>query len=81
MKHVVCYNGITYCFVKDETDERFEHFVDRVWWIVKNIQLHPNIDKTYIYNMSFIWSNVYHMDVAYHDSIMQELQQFTKTCY
>lgn len=81
MKHIVTFNGITYIFTKDEIDEPYEHFVNRVWWIVKNIHLNQDVDKTYIHNMSFLWSNVYHMGVVYSDEIMTELDKYTKSCF
>jgi hypothetical protein len=74
MKHIITYNGKTYVFVKDEIDEVHQHFLNRVWWIVKNIDKHPNIDKNTLYNMSFVWSNVVHMGVTYDDKTMEQLE-------
>jgi hypothetical protein len=76
MKHIITYNGKTYVFVKDEIDEVYQHFLNRVWWIVKNIDLHPNVDKNMLYNMSFVWSNVVHIGVVYDEKIMEQLEAY-----
>jgi hypothetical protein len=76
MKHIITYNGKTYVFVKDEIDEIHQHFLNRVWWIVKNIDKYPDVDKHTLYNMSFVWSNVVHMGVVYNEKIMQQLETY-----
>ncbi len=73
MKHLVTYNGKTYVFVKEEPDEVYSHFVNRVWWLVKTMNKYPKNQASYLYNMSYIWSNVYHHGVVYDKNIMDEL--------
>lgn len=77
MKHIITYNGRTYVFVKDEEDEAHQHFINRVWWIVKNIDRVPNVDRKTLYNLSYIWSNVYHSGVTYDDTLMAQLANYT----
>lgn len=77
IKHSIIYNGKTYIFVKEEEEEAYQHFVNRTWWIVKNIDRMPNIDKKQLCNLSFIWSNVHHFGVIYDDVIMTQLTNFS----
>lgn len=74
MKHTVFYNGKTYVFYKQEEREPYEHFVNRCWWIVKNIDV--SNDMNYLYHMSYIWSNVYYNNVSYNEQVMKELEKF-----
>jgi hypothetical protein len=74
MKHIITYNGKTYVFVKDEEHEAHQHFINRIWWIVKIIDRMPNTDIKTLYNLSYIWSNVHHLGVIYDDSIMAHLE-------
>ena len=76
MKHIITFNGKTYVFVKDEHEEAYRHFINRAWWIVKNIDKRPDVDKKTLYHLSFIWSNMHHLGVVYDNSIMTQFEKY-----
>jgi hypothetical protein len=69
----ICWQGNTYVFHKMDKTETDEHFRDRVWWIVKNLD---KASLEHLVNMSYIWSNVVHLKTRYDTKIMGELDTY-----
>jgi hypothetical protein len=73
---LITFKGVIYTITKEECDEPNSVFINRVWWIVKNID-NPNTKSIKeLCNLSYIWSNIYHNGVSYDKNIMLEITQY-----
>lgn len=68
--HVIKYKSSIYYF-KNDLSEDNDKFIERCWFIVKNIN--NNNSYEYIKNLSHIWINHKYLNTIYDDSIMKEL--------
>ena len=69
--HIITYNGAMYIF-KNTTNEQEPMFIERCWFIVKNMHRYSN-DYAYLKNLSNIWVNHKHLQVVYDKAVMDEL--------
>jgi hypothetical protein len=70
--NLIEYDGKHYLF-NNERNEKYQMFIDRTWFIVKNI--HKYNDFKYLENLSFIWINNKYNGLIYNDTVMNEINQ------
>lgn len=71
-QHLITHQGKIYIFQKNN-DEREEMFIDRCWFIVKNIDNYIN-NTSYLYHLSLLWANHKYLKVTYNEEIMKALE-------
>lgn len=74
---VIPFKGQSYVFHKTYALETDEMFLQRCWWVVKNIT--DTVSITDLLNLSHMWAAVKFLGVAYDDDIMTKISQCTDT--
>lgn len=57
---------------KDKTNEVDDAYIERCWFIVKNMHKYPD-NYAYLKNLSLIWASHKYLNVTYDQHIMEEL--------
>lgn len=70
--HIIIYQGLLYKF-DNLSNELDNIFINRCWFIVKNIQNNENFE--YIEKLSHIWANIKYLNVEYDKYIMDEINK------
>jgi len=70
--HIIIYQGSLYKF-NNLYNELENIFIDRCWFIVKNIQNNENFE--YIEKISHIWANIKYLNVDYDNNIIDEINK------
>lgn len=73
---IITYDGKLYMFEQND-NEIEERFIERCWFIVKNIQTYKN-KLDYLESLSHIWVNVRFLKATYDQNIMEELDTCSK---
>jgi hypothetical protein len=73
MSNIIQYKGKIYVFPLNEEGIPDKIYIDRLWFIVKNIN---KGSFEYITNVSYIWSNHKYYNLEYEPHIMNELKSF-----
>lgn len=71
--HAINKNGKIIVVNKDFDEESREHFMQRSWWIAKQVCKHPKKDLQEIENDSCIWSCVVNHGVTYDENVMKRI--------
>lgn len=71
--YTIIYQGQLYKF-ENIIDEFDDIFIDRCWFIIKNIHNYKN-NYEYLEKISYIWINIKYLNVAYDTSIMKEIEK------
>lgn len=74
--HIIINQGQIYKF-ENIINEINDIFIDRCWFIVKNIHKYKN-NYEYLEKLSHIWVNIKYLNVCYDNSIMNEISQNTE---
>jgi hypothetical protein len=71
--HIIEYQEKLYKF-ENLVNELEDHFINRCWFIVKNIH---NFKNNYIYleKLSYIWVNIKYLNVSYESNILEEVNK------
>lgn len=64
--NVICYDGLIHTF-HNTLSEDSKMFIDRTWYIVKNLNKYKDID--YLVNLSFLWINKKYYNIEYVEDI------------
>jgi hypothetical protein len=73
---VINYKGNIYTFKKEDNQEPYPIFLERIWWIVNN--MHKSSSMKDLLNLSHIWACVRFYKTTYDQSTMNKLLQFTE---
>jgi len=71
--HIILYQGQLYKF-ENFTNELEDHFINRCWFVVKNIHQFEN-NYVYLEKLSHIWVNIKYLNVLYEQNILDEISK------
>jgi hypothetical protein len=72
---VINFKGKIYIFKKDDDQEPYPIFLERIWWIVANLHKSDSIKD--LHNMSHIWACVRFYKTSYDKETMDKLSEIT----
>lgn len=69
--NLIEYEGKHYIFYNTRNEKK-QMFIDRTWFIVKNI--HKEMTYEYLENLSYVWINHKYLGVLYPDELMTKIE-------